>query len=76
MTSACDLCGSEPHHYVVLNRWAAVSGMRGTMISGPQAYKWVPRTGLCSGVTLCVPGCLTMWVEAQIVEVEARNRTR
>ncbi len=70
----CDLCGSEVEQFVILNRWAAVSGPKGTMISGPGAYRWKPKNGSCSGATLCVPGCLSMWVEAQIVEVEARNR--
>lgn len=66
----CDLCGDRPHEYVVLNRWAAIHGHRGMMVSeAGKQYKWRPNDGTCSGVALCVPGCLVMWVEAQLVEV-------
>ena len=68
--TTCELCGEKPSEYVVLNRWAAIHGERGMMISEDgDAYRWEPDDGTCSGVALCVPGCLTMWVEAQLVEV-------
>lgn len=70
----CDLCGNDVEDYVVLNRWATVSGNIGTMISGPYCYRWVPRNGQCSGTRLCVPGCLCQWVEAQLVETGVRRK--
>jgi|KBSSwiStaDraftv2_1062776.scaffolds.fasta_scaffold2887395_1 hypothetical protein len=71
----CDLCQEDASDYVILNRWAAVTGDHGTMISGPFPYRWSPRTSSCSGTVLCVRGCLSQWVEAQLVETQVRGRS-
>lgn len=74
MADVCDLCGEETRRYVILNRWAVVSGRAGSLISGPQPYKWIPKTGVCSGFVLCAPGCVGMWIEARLVEGDVRAR--
>lgn len=75
MVEDCALCGEPQKQYVVLNRWAAISGTSDSLIAGPGTYKWAPKSGECSGYVLCLT-CIHMWAEAQILAVEIRSRRR
>ena len=71
----CTMCGVVKRQYVVLNRVCVVSGTSGSMITGPTSYRWVPRTGECSGHVLCL-ACISLWCEGQALAVDIRSQRR
>lgn len=77
----CEVCGLEfrnTDEWIGLNRWTVNSGNGYLMIASGQNedYKWSVEDGEATMLTMCWPGCASMYINAEMVSVAANARRK
>jgi len=80
-TISCEVCGivfANTDEWVGLNRWSVNSGNGYLMIAAGEGdgYKWDYEAREATMLTLCWPGCASMYINAEMVAVAANARKR
>lgn len=78
---SCEVCGIVFHkadEWIGLNRWTVNSGNGYLMIASGEGenYKWDSGGREATMLTLCWPGCASMYINAEMISVAANAKKR
>lgn len=73
---SCEVCGvvfNNRDEWIGLNRWSVNSGNGYLMIASGQGeeYRWDLESREATMLTMCWPGCASMYINAEMISVAA-----